>query len=220
MNVTVIHSTDFADIIAVLPAGGAHFTNGTYAPPAALIVPTTLAGFEHVNSVEALPMVVAINSDVSMRNMGKGEFESQLLRAEKIKRPLAEKFPNQEIYIIFYDEPTPVELYKALAATGRTATLHKWGYGTTPEAPRIEGAEFFKTVYAFPLPNDTKPVCWFDTAPQDGKPASNIQVVDLRPRAAASQNLVTGVSQHRYAFFAAGVAVTAALVYAAYSASC
>ena len=46
-----------------------HFTNGTYASPQALIVPTVLAGFQYAVDQEAnkgSPLIIAVNSNASM----------------------------------------------------------------------------------------------------------------------------------------------------------
>lgn len=177
-NLTVVTQTDFDEVIRHIPGSGANFTNGTYAPPANIILDTTLTGFEFVISRNNLPIVVAINSDESMRNLRKTDFESQHARANKIAIPLARKFTDRQVIIIFYDDPTPTNLYHALSQHGITKTLHKWGYGTEPNAPKIEGAEFFEKVYAFPLPNDTKPVCYYETAlPTEPQ---KVEVIDLR----------------------------------------
>lgn len=170
-NLHIVKSTKLADIIAKfkeLEAKAAHFTNGTYAFSAKMSVPTTLAGFKRVTRVDAhLPIVVAVNSDKSMEELNKKDFEREEVRAKKVAEPLALAFPNTPVIIIFYDEATPNALYEALAKQGLTRTLHKWGYGTNPDAPKIEGAEQFERVYGFPLPNDIKPVCYDDTPRAD-----------------------------------------------------
>ena len=177
----LIHSTKKHEILAELQrleVKGAHFTNGVYSMSTKIIVPTTLAGFRYVlESQPHLPLIIALNSDESMRQIGK-EVEPQEVRAEKIAGPLAEAFPDNKVLILFYDETTPNELYATLKRYHHTRTLHKWGYGTEPSAPKIEGAELFDFVYAYPLPNDQKPVCWYET-PLADEP-QNIQVVDLR----------------------------------------
>ena len=228
-NLKIVDSTNLDDIVRNIPREGANFTNGTYAPPKDCILETTLTGFEFVNSQNNLPIVVAINSDASMRALGKTDFQSQRERADKIAAPLSEKFPNRQVIIIFYNEPTPTNLYQALNQRSLTKTLHKWGYGTDPKAPKIEGAEYFDKVYAFPLPNDTKSVCYYDTAlptePQD------VQVVDLRDemkKAAAARatqqshtsataNQITFMedvkrfaSDNKYSLFAAGATLAVA----------
>lgn len=74
-------------------------------------------------------------------------------------------------------EPTP--LYDAISKSGvvKMKSLHKWGYRTDPDAPKIEGAHNFATVYGFPLPNDTKPLCHDLTAYEDQ--SSFVEVVKL-----------------------------------------
>ncbi len=124
-----------------------------------------------------LPIIVAVNSDKSIQQLGKEGFEPQNVRSRKVAEPLAQMFPDNKIIIIYYDEPTPNELYVILNKHRHTRTLHKWGYGTNAEAPKIEGAEYFETVYAYPLPNDIKPICWGET-PCEAQ--SNILVRDLR----------------------------------------
>lgn len=206
-NLTIINSTNPEQITAELyrmHVKGAHFTNGTYAPPAKMIVPTTLAGFKHVTKLyPQLPIIVATNSDESMRCIGKTDFESQDVRAKKVAEPLAEMFPNNKIIILFYDEATPNNLYKALKGQGHTRTLHKWGYGTTPDAPKIEGAEFFEHIYAYPLPNEQKPVCWNETPGLETQ--QTLIVEDLRGRLIAADGVLFEVPeslrQHQSASF-------------------
>jgi hypothetical protein len=70
-NLIIISETD-AGIIPALAGkdiGAGHFTNGTYAPPAALAVPTVLAGFQYAVDREVnkdTPLIIAVNSDKSM----------------------------------------------------------------------------------------------------------------------------------------------------------
>jgi hypothetical protein len=59
------------------------------------------------------------------------------------------------------------------------ASHFKWGYGTNPSQGVIEGAEFFKTAYGFPLPNDVKPVC-NDITKDSSQQKGVVEVVDLR----------------------------------------
>lgn len=81
-------------------------------------------------------------------------------RAAKLFNPLAEQFPDRKIVIMYYDEETPTELYDMLAMKGfGMNTLFKWGFGTKPDAPRIEGAGNFTNVLAFPFMNDAKAIC-------------------------------------------------------------
>lgn len=179
----LIESTKREEILAklkVLGVARAHFTNGTYAFGPEITVATTLAGFKHAltDSNLNLPLIVAINSDESMRSMGKTDFQDQKTRANIVAKPLAETFPDSDVIIMFYDEKTPNELYELLAANKITHSLHKWGYGTVPDAPKIEGAELFNVVYGYPLVHDTKPVCWEDTPVSDQ--TNIIKVADLR----------------------------------------
>jgi len=183
-NIEIIDTTDFNDINNALEKfknAGAHFTNGTYAYAAEMIVPTTKAGFDYIDNRVALPddiIVLAINSDASMNGIFTkneasqkdfDELESDTVRAEKVAIPLAEKFPHRQIVVMFYDEETPTALYDFLAEQGNVnlRSLHKWGYGTNPEGPKIEGAHNFGRVFGFPLPNDTKPVCHDITVCED-----------------------------------------------------
>lgn len=190
-NLHYVESLKINDIAEVISkfGKGAHFTNGTYAFAAELIVPTTLAGFKRVTQTQAhLPLVIAVNSDVSMNVLGKRDFEPQATRAAKAAEPLAKLFTNNHIIIIYYDEKTPNELYEGLKSYNLTRTLHKWGYGTTPDTPKIEGAECFEIVYGFPLPNDIKPVCYDDTAMAE-KP-QKIVVDDLRDSLISKEGLL------------------------------
>lgn len=182
MKPKYIDSTNHNDIILELLAiskQGAHFTNGTYAFSADLIIPTTLAGFKQVlQSQPHLSLVIAVNSDKSMAALNKPNAEPQAVRAAKVAEPLAKAFPNNQILIIYYDKKTPTELYEALNKKHLTKTLHKWGYGTSANSPKIEGAQYFETVFGFPLPNDKKPVC-YDITPKPDTP-QKINVIDLR----------------------------------------
>lgn len=191
-NLIIIESAERNKItgeLACLEVRGAHFTNGVYSMAAGLIVPTTLAGFRYmVDRQPHLPLVIAVNSDKSMYLMGKTGVEPQMVRALKVAEPLAEVFPDNRVIVLFYDEETPNQLYAALRRQGHTRTLHKWGYGTEPSAPKIEGAEFFDFVYGYPLPNDKKPVCWEET-PLASQP-QDIQVVDLCGRLIMSDGVL------------------------------
>lgn len=183
-NLTIIQSSNHDDITAELSKlapHGANFTNGTYVYSRELVVPTTLAGFKFItNHVPTLPLVVVVNSDMSMQAIGKVGFECQSTRAYKVAPPLAEHFPNRQIIVVYFDEQTPTKLYQKLQQRQLTITHHKWGYGTSPTEPKIEGAECFEAVCGFPMPDDSKLICYKNTpvasAPQ------NIIVVDLRDK--------------------------------------
>lgn len=175
-NLLLCESTSHQDIITFISENapkGAHFTNGTFDHfPKDFIIPTLLTGFKRVTRIKpSIPLVVAINSDESMRALGKETFEPQTERADKIKEALSKCFPNNPILIVFYDEPTPTALYQKLGNYHKnrarqnqlTYSLHKWGFGTKENQPGIEGAEFFELVYGFPLPDDTKPICYDET---------------------------------------------------------
>ena len=169
-----------------------HATNGTFAYAADLIVPTTLAGFQFIAESRALHkkhqnFLIAVNSDVSMaaimeaKNAPQSErdaLEDQHTRALKVALPLALQHPERSIFVAFYNETTPNELYRALAyeVNADLYTLHKWGYGTTPDAPKIEGSEYFGITLGFPLPNDKKPLC-YDLTPAEGN--NNVHVFKL-----------------------------------------
>lgn len=168
-----------------------HFTNGTYAYDAKMIVPTTLAGFKYLSDQagnEEDDFVIAVNSDVSMKaimdqkNASPEErqaLEDQETRAMKVAIPLQKAHPDRSVIVLYYDEQTPTALYNSLAESGAFVmkSLHKWGYGTDPNAPKIEGAHNFSTVYGFPLPNDERPVCWDITGHEDQ--SSDVKVVNL-----------------------------------------
>lgn len=186
----LIESTTHEEILArlkVLHIASAHFTNGTFALSPEITVATTLAGFKHVlaDNNPNLPLVIAINSNESMRLMGKTDFKDQKIRADIVAKPLADAFPNNKVIIMFYDEKTPNKLYELLAKNKMTHSLYKWGYGTEPNAPKIEGAELFSVVYGYPLVNETKPVCWEETPVVDQK--NIIKVTDLRGKLITSE---------------------------------
>ena len=185
----LIQSTQPKEILAQLKnlnVTKAHFTNGTYMLGTEITVATTLTGFKQVltESEPFLPLIIAINSDESLRSLGKINFKDQATRANDIAKPLAETFPNNKIIIIFYDEKTPNQLYELLAQQQITYSLHKWGYGTDQNAPKIEGAQCFNVVYGYPLVDDLKPVCWHDTP---GVSQGNIKIVDLRGKLITTQ---------------------------------
>lgn len=182
LSYKIIRSTDHQEILArlkLLNVTSAHFTNGTYAFPPEKTVTTTLAGFKHVlDHVDSrLPLIIAINSDASMMSLNKTGYEHQYKRADNVAKPLAEAFPQNRVIVMFYDDKTPNELYAFLSKNNITHTLHKWGYGTQPELPKIEGAEYFQHVYGYPLVDDLKPVCWQETPSAEQQ---NVEVADLR----------------------------------------
>ncbi|MEM7618704.1 MAG: hypothetical protein AAF244_04905 [Pseudomonadota bacterium] len=240
----LIDSTNVEDVkrnLEQVEASRFHFTNGTYAYPADLIVPTTIAGFGYLNDNLAKPndaFVVAVNSDVSMEIIHKKiiqnasdaldekakeleenselsdttkeelkaeidvldarykdavknykSLEDQETRAFKVAKPLDREFPDRQVIIMFYDEETPTALYDALAENDTEAmvSLHKWGYGTDSDAPKIEGAHNFANVLAYPLPNDTKPVCYDITVGEDK--SDFVKVVKLTEQKAPSGEL-------------------------------
>lgn len=158
-----------------------HATNGTFMADASLIVPTTLAGFQVIADDASLAakrhsFLIAVNSDTSLRTIMEKKgmsqdyihgLESQIVRAMKVAEPLALQHQDREIFVAFYDQETPNDLYKFLAEKGAPLfSLHKWGYGTEPNAPKIEGSEHFAVTLGYPLPNDMKPVC-FDLTPRE-----------------------------------------------------
>lgn len=168
----------------------AHFTNGTFMMPADKIIPTVLAGFQHASeqSQGNEAFVLALNSDQSMARMmdaknataeERASLESQLVRAHKVAAPLQLQHPDRDIVVLFYDEDTPTPLYDYLVESDAViaASLHKWGYGTEPNAPRIEGAYNFGAVYAHPLPHDERPVCYDLT--ERGNQSGTVKVVKL-----------------------------------------
>lgn len=184
-----------------------HFTNGTYAAPAEIIVPTTLDGFKYLEVSNIADdddiFVIAVNSDVSMegimqkKNASNAEIEAledQFIRAMKVAAPLAEANPKRPIYIVFYDEETPTALYESFKKAGlNLETLHKHGYGTDKDAPRIEGAANFKHVIAYPLPNNSKALCHDITVGEDQ--SHFVKVVDLSKELGGRTVYVAPVSQ-------------------------
>lgn len=192
-NIAVVRATDEQAIAQELKALGhtdLHCTNGTYSYAAERIVPTMLAGFQFIDDKVATngdAFLIAVNSDVSMNAImdqkqapqtERDALEDQYQRALKVAMPLSDQFPDRTIVVVFYDKATPNDLYDTLAAEAlNLETLHKWGYGTDPNAPKIEGAENFNRVLAYPLPNDVKPVCYGITGHADQ--ADIIQVVKL-----------------------------------------
>ncbi|MCK4945935.1 MAG: hypothetical protein KAS59_06705 [Alphaproteobacteria bacterium] len=185
-NLTIIETTNSQEISDALKGSGLHFTNGVYSYEARLIVPTTLAGFRYISEKASSKddvFVIAVNSDISINGIydrkkealdardaesdeyetlkkEKEAVESQQVRAEKVAIPLAQLDPERKIIVVFYDTETPTPLYNEMYKDGlNMKSLHKWGYGTNPDQPRIEGADNFTAVLGFPLLNDVRPVC-------------------------------------------------------------
>ncbi len=180
-NLKIITNTRLGETAQALEDEGvkyAHITNGTYTAPDEMVVPTTLAGFQYITDTIHLPedtYIIAVNSDVSMQkiNDAKGgsltDIEDQQTRAEKVLVPLALQHPETQIIGIFYDEETPEDLYEYLSTQSSLSleSLFKFGYGTNPDAPRIEGATHFRRVFGFPFPNDAKALCHDITVAED-----------------------------------------------------
>lgn len=195
MGMHVLVTTNHDEIvrgISALTPEGANFSNGTYATqetlPLSKILPTVIAGFQYITTAEetakyhSLPIVVLLNSDESLKQIGKIDFagRDQMQRAEDIGTWLQQCFPDNEIILCFYDETTPTELYEKLNGQLLTKTHHKWGYGTKPNQPIIEGAEYFDMTFGFPMPDDTNPVCYNETRMPDPNQPQQVHVVDLR----------------------------------------
>ncbi len=170
-NLIIINASDEKEIAETIRSNGIetlHCTNGTYAYPREKILPTILAGFQFIADRFSSPddaFLIAVNSDASMADIMKAkgspdQAESQQVRIAKFAGTLAEQFPHRKIVIAFYDKATPTDLYQSLNQEGlNMANLYKYGYGTDPKAPKIEGANFFSRVLAFPLLDDVRPVC-------------------------------------------------------------
>lgn len=185
-NLIVIDTIDEHEIAETIRSSGIetlHCTNGTYAYPREKILPTTLAGFQFANDRFAKTedaFLVAVNSDVSMADIMKAkgsaeQAESQKTRITKFATTLAEQFPDRKIVVAFYDKATPTDLYRSLRQDGlHMKTLYKYGYGTDPKAPKIEGADLFDHTLAFPTPDDTRPVCYDLTQVEDQSPIVSV----------------------------------------------
>ena len=91
--------------------------------------------------------------------------EDQETRLRKVLEPLAIMHPDRKVVGVYYNEPTPTELYNSLS--GYMESLHKWGYGTDKNAPKIEGVQPGEKVFAFPFPADGRPLCHEITAHED-----------------------------------------------------
>jgi hypothetical protein len=211
-NLIIVNDKNKENIVKTIQSTQAshplYITNGTYAYAASLIVPTVLAGFEYIADTAAAPddpFVIAVNSDHSMRIIMENKIqrasseaekealradlaklENETVRAEKVAVPLALQHPGRAVIVVFYDEETPTDLYRFLQGKVFLSTLFKYGYGTDPKAPRIEGADCFKTVLAFPLIKDPKPICYDITASEDK--SRYVQVVALHGKIADQSN--------------------------------
>lgn len=184
-NLIIVESSNHQDILESLkehcPNKKAHFTNGTFRYPKEDVALTTITGFGYIQNQQELPIIVAFNSDKSLKDLKVKSNESFKDRYEKIAEPLLKFFPQQKIIFVQYDENTPEELYKLLNKNGFTknSTLHKWGYGTNPNDKEIVGGNNFDNVYGFPTPKDKKPVC-HDITEKSKNNNKNVKVVDLR----------------------------------------
>lgn len=191
-NLSNLHVVrNFKRLPELLEGRTVHATNEIYSSDAKLVVPTTLAGFQYIANDPNLSrksdaFVIGVNSDKSLTDVmtRKGAsqreisaIESDMVRARKVAEPLALQHSGRQVFVVFFDEETPNALYDHLAEKGvELRSLHKHGYGTTPDAPKIEGSENFAVTLAFPLPNDKKPVC-FDITPVENQ--TGVAVVKL-----------------------------------------
>ncbi len=185
-NILLIEDTNPLDIAQKLrPFNAVYATNGIYMPPPEVVIPTTLAGFEYITDLpttqaDSSALVIAVNSNISMQTIKEQKIqnahsasekasifasfkniEDQKIRALKVAEPVALQHSNYTIVVLFYDEGSCIDLYKTLKESHvKLNTLFKYGYGLSPQGPKIEGSEYFNTTLAFPFvtPNTT-PVC-------------------------------------------------------------
>ena len=178
-NTHIIEDTNPEIILTRLNSIGirrGHFNNGTYTLPKDVFAPAFLAAFRRVIDLQpeaGVPLIVAINSDKSMIDSFKGknnedvlvqDLAPQIERAKNVTSLLSALFPDRQTVAIFYDEQTPFELYEALNKNGfDISSLHKVGFGTSPDDKPIIGAQFANWVYACPAPFAGKPVMYTDT---------------------------------------------------------
>ncbi|PZO82695.1 MAG: hypothetical protein DI626_09835 [Micavibrio aeruginosavorus] len=181
-KVHIIEETGAAAIFDALKARGitqAHFNNGTFMLPKEKFAPAFLAAFKRVTDLRDpvngvnVPLVVAINSDKSMKDSYAGKDNEAALvenlvpqeeRAANAASLLSSLYPDRSVAVVFYDEQTPHEIYSGLSKLGfGLKSLHKVGFGTSDKEKPIIGAEFFEWVFACPLPFDAKPVMYNDT---------------------------------------------------------
>lgn len=185
-KVSLIFDTDLLNISAVLDATSEidgvevmHATNGTYIADPDLYLPTLISGFQYIAdnvAGERDAFVVFINSDQSLKDMYDKtgderfkDFPDQFERMTVIAKAMQVQFQGRPIIIGYYDQETPTELYETLSNESYVAmgSLYKFGYGTNPEAKKIEGADCFDVTIGFPFPNDAKPVCHDITDAED-----------------------------------------------------
>lgn len=175
----IIEDTNRRLILRQLQALGiesAHVTNGTYMLPRDKLAPSFLAAYKRVIDLKgdmAGPLLIAANSDKSMldtyaskpnREELVANLVPQEIRLSTVVSLASELFPDRTVVGVFYDEDTPKKLYGVLkAAHPSFATLHKTGYGTSPDDKPIVGAKQADWVFACPLFYDAKPVMHADT---------------------------------------------------------
>ena len=185
-KVILIVNTDHGGISGVIDAATdsydaqvLHATNGTYIAEPDLYLPTLISGFQYIAdnvAGEKDAFVVFVNSNQSLNDMYDKtgderfkEFPDQFERMATIAKAMKAQFPDRPVIIGFYDEEKPTELYEHLRdeSAVHLGSLYKFGYGTNPEAKKIEGADCFDMTIGFPFPNDAKPVCENITAAED-----------------------------------------------------
>ncbi len=208
-NAHIITDTNPAEILNALHARGineGHFNNGTFTLPRNIFAPAFLAAQKRIADLrddidgELMPMIIAINSDKSMRDSyvarpDEADLNLKLIdqnqRAKNVVSTLSALFPKRPVVAIFYDEQTPYELYKFLYDNAfNMKSLHKVGFGTSADEKPIIGAEFFEWVYAYPLPFDAKPVMYADTR--------DVNAQDVRPNLVEKLTEVIGLHGSSY----------------------
>lgn len=206
MNMIIIKDTDkkkIADMIAGNGISRVHATNGAYSFPTRPSAATTLVGYQYLRDKGVYrpgdAALIAVNSHTSLargiqEKIAQGsathadidKIEDQMARAAKPANSLTiqmQKFhPRESVIVCFYDEATPTEIYESLASDGRIriCSLHKNGFGTDPQAGRIEGAEFAENVFGFPLPNDGRPLYDDITRKQTDEDFARVQTAELK----------------------------------------
>jgi hypothetical protein len=137
--------------------------------------PMLLASYKRVTDLHSnkkVPLIVALNSDQSLRDFYLGKpNEAELkanhipqnIRAKKVVSLLSECFPDRKIAVVFFNEPDAYELYKSLNFWGMgMRTVHKTGLDVKQQNKPVIGGGFFDYVFAWPHYTGNKPLTHVD----------------------------------------------------------
>ena len=220
-NLTYIRNTDPKAVKATLSrmgVGALHATNGVFAGPANILLPTNLAYFKMMDDqYDDGAFLIGVNSDASVKILdqqkeARGEKIPQSIpqdqRVGMIGNAVAQLFPQRSVILAVYDSDKPIDMYEELARSDmEMRTLFKGNYGTVEGAGKIEGSHCFERVIASPLPHVTAhilPYAALVTDPADAEEIERYEITKLtedavqlngRPYLAESNQLLFSTPQ-------------------------